>query len=317
MKSRDLDFRWPYTYQFSFSLQRQLRSDLSITGAYVSSLSHKLPVDLDVNYPIFGPGATTSNFDQRRPHTAYSDIGVLKSVANSSYHGLELTGEKRMGSNFSLRGYYAFGKGLENYDMQSGTREYPQNSSKFKLDHGRTSNDLAHRFVLSGIWEVNYLRGAHPVLRYPFNDWTVSAIASCISGSPLTITAGDDINRDGVSNDRADIIGDPKLDPDRPRDQTLAKWFNTAAFVRPAFGSDGNAARNIVEGPGRKVVNLGLFKNINIREGMKLQVRLESTNVFNIVNLANPSTAINSATYGQIRSARSMREIQIGMRLVF
>src|SRR5512132_1697998 len=94
MKGRDLGFRWPYTYQFNFSMQRQVLSDLSITAAYVSSLSHKLPADLDVNYPIFGPGATTSNFDQRRPYTGYSDISLLKSVANGAYHGLELSAER-------------------------------------------------------------------------------------------------------------------------------------------------------------------------------------------------------------------------------
>jgi hypothetical protein len=317
MKARDLDFRWPYTYQFNVSIQRQVLSDLSMTAAYVSSLSHKLPVDLDVNYPIFGPGATTSNFDQRRPYAGYADIGVLKSVANAGYHGLEVSAEKRMARNFSFKGYYSFGKGIEDYDMSGGTREYPQNSSKFKLDRGRTSNAITHRFVMNGIWEIDYLRGANRVVRTVANGWTVSGIVSFLGGSPLTVTAGDDINRDGVSNDRADIVGNPFLDPDRPRSETLARWFNTAAFVRPAFGLDGNGARNILDGPGRKTVDLGLFRSFAIREGMKLQARVEATNALNTVNLSNPSTAINSSTYGQIRSARNMREAQVGLRLTF
>ena len=183
-------------------------------------------------------------------------------MANGAYHGLELSADKRMSRNFSFKGYYAFGKGLEDYDMQSGTRDYPQNSSKFKMDRGRTSNDLTHRFVMSGIWQIDYLRGAHPVLRTAVNGWTVSTIVSFLSGSPLTITAGDDINRDGQSNDRADLIGDPRLDSDRPRSETLAKWFNTAAFVRPAFGSDGNAGRNILDGPGRKHREPGHFPEL-------------------------------------------------------
>jgi hypothetical protein len=36
-----------------------------------------------------------------------------------------------------------------------------------------------------------------------------------------------------------------------------------------------------------------------------------------MVNLGNPATALNSATFGQIRSARPMREAQLGMRLSF
>ena len=317
MKGRDAGFRWPYTYQFNFSVQRQVLNDLSVTGAFVSSISHKLPADLDVNYPIFGPGATTSNFDQRRPYRAFADVAMLKSVANAVYHGMELSAEKRMSRNFSFKGYYSFGKGLEDYDMQGGTRDLPQNSTKYKLDRGRTSNDITHRFVMNGFWLIDYLRGSNPVLRTAVNSWTLSGIVSLVGGSPFTVTAGDDYNRDGQSNDRADLIGNPRLDPNRPRSETLAKWFNTAAFARPAVGADGNGARNILDGPGRKTANLGLFRSFSIREGMKLQLRLEATNALNTVNLSNPSNALNSATFGQIRSARNMREAQLGARLSF
>ncbi len=58
MKSRDLDFRWPYTYQMNFSVQRELFNDFSVTAAYVSTLTHKVPVTIDANYPIITPDAT-------------------------------------------------------------------------------------------------------------------------------------------------------------------------------------------------------------------------------------------------------------------
>ena len=317
MKARALDFKWPYTYQFNFSVQRQVLSDLSVTAAYVGSLTHKMPANLDVNYPIFGPGATTSNFDQRRPYQGYADIEMLKSVANSAYHGLELSAEKRMSRNFSFKGYYAFGKGLDDYDMQEGTRGYPQNSTNLKNDRGRTSSDRRHRFVMSGIWQIDYLRGAHPVLRHTLNDWTVSGILSLLGGTPLTIGAGDDWNRDGDTSDRANLIGKAQLDPNRPRSQTLAQWFNTAAFARPVAGQDGNSGRNILDGPGSSTVNLSIFRSFQIREGMKIQFRAEATNALNAVNLSNPATALNSTTFGQIRSARNMREVQAGLRLSF
>ena len=49
-----------------------------------------------------------------------------------------------------------------------------------------------------------------------------------------------------------------------------------------------------------------------------LQLRVEATNVFNIVNLSNPGTALNApATFGKIRTARDMRRIQLGARLSF
>jgi hypothetical protein len=40
--------------------------------------------------------------------------------------------------------------------------------------------------------------------------------------------------------------------------------------------------------------------------------------VFNIVNLNNPGATLNApATFGKIRSARDMRQIQLGARVSF
>jgi hypothetical protein len=46
------DFVWPYSYQLNFSVQRQVVSDVSLTAAYVGTLSHRLPFFQDLNYPI-------------------------------------------------------------------------------------------------------------------------------------------------------------------------------------------------------------------------------------------------------------------------
>jgi len=37
----------------------------------------------------------------------------------------------------------------------------------------------------------------------------------------------------------------------------------------------------------------------------------------NIVNLDNPTTTLTSATFGQIRTARAMRQMQLGIRYSF
>jgi hypothetical protein len=51
---------------------------------------------------------------------------------------------------------------------------------------------------------------------------------------------------------------------------------------------------------------------------MVLQLRAEATNLFNTVNYSNPGTALNAtATFGKIRTAGDMRQIQLGARLSF
>jgi hypothetical protein len=138
------------------------------------------------------------------------------------------------------------------------------------------------------------------------------------TGTPLTIGTNQDRNLDGPTNDRADLVGDPRLDHGRTRDELIEGWFNVAAFALPALGTDGNSGRSIVDGPGYRNVDLGLFRDIRLTGRTMFQFRIEATNVFNIVNLSNPGTTLTApATFGKIRSARNMRQVQLGIRVSF
>jgi hypothetical protein len=303
----------------NLSVQRQLTNDLSVTASYVSTLGHKLPFDRDINYPFYNATATTSNFNDRRPILpgTYSSITLIESILNTAYHGLQVTAERRFARSFSVKGFYTFGKSLDGAPLQASTRGGAQDLNNLALERGRTDNDRKHNLVFSSIWEINYFRKSQWLVRSLADGWSISAIASFRSGLPLTITSGNDNNRDGNTNDRADLIGDPVLDHNRSRSDVVAKWFNTDAFRQNAVGKDGTAGRNIIDGPGLKNVDLGLFRNFNFTERIKLQFRAEATNAFNIVNLSNPTTGQNSNTFGQIRTARAMRQVQLGLRLSF
>ena len=157
----------------------------------------------------------------------------------------------------------------------------------------------------------------NPFLRGVINGWQISAIVTLESGLPFTVTTGKDNNLDGNTNDRGNLMGNPVLDPHRGQSNVTAEWFNTAAFASPANGSDGTSARNLLTGPGTKNVDMGIFRNFKIRERMTLQARGEFTNSFNIVNLGNPTATMSSSLFGQIRSAASMRQAQLGLRLTF
>lgn len=205
--------------------------------------------------------------------------------------------------------------------MGEGVREVSRHRSvqcSSDLDRGRTSNDRTHVFVVSGLWKIDYVKGGRSLKKALLNDWLLSAIVTVQSGQPLTGTAGQDRNLDGVNNDRADIVGDPSLDSGRPRGELIEEWFETTAFAQSALGADGTAGRNIIEGPGNHNVDLGLFRDFHLGGRLKLQLRGEATNVLNTVNLENPGVNLNApATFGKIRAAREMRRIQLGARLSF
>ena len=314
-----LDFVWPKTYQGNVTVEKQLGRDYSVQASYVAALGRNLPASIDRNYPVFGPGATTANVNSRRPYQAgvFAAVRVLESIFASDYHALQMSAEKR-GARFSAKAYYTYGKSEEDVDYQGGGLPAVQNSNRIDLERGRTSADRRHVFTFSGIYAVNHFGNASPVVKALLNDWTISTIVRLQSGAPFTVSAGVDRNFDGLTNDRADINGDPKLDTSRPREELIEQWFDTTVFSQPAIGADGTARRNIIDGPGIRNVDLGIFRDMRLIGQTRLQVRLEATNVFNIVNLMNPGSTLNApATFGKIRSARDMRTIQLGARFSF
>lgn len=314
-----LDFIWPLTYQANITVQKEIGPSTSVSASYVGAFARNLAAPVDNNYPVMAPGATTGNVNARRPYQpgVIGAANVLESIFTSDYNGLQVSAEQR-GSRFTAKAYYSYGKAWEDVEFQGGGLPTVQNANRLDMERGRTSSSRTHSFVFSGVWLLDYYTGSSPIVAALANDWTVSAIVTLQSGSPLTIGAGQDRNLDGINNDRANLVGDPTLDSGRPREELIEAWFNTAAFANPPSGTDGTAGRGILDGPGYRNVDLGVFRDIGLPKSAALQIRMEATNVFNIVNLSNPGTNFNApATFGKIRSARDMRRIQLGVRLSF
>jgi hypothetical protein len=317
------NFKWPYTYQFNFTVERQITKDLTLAAGYVGSLGRRLPFAVDLNYPSYAAGATTANVNNRRP----IDTGVLstiysgESIANTAYHGLQVTVEKRMGHHFGVKGFYTFSKSIEDMILENSTLiGLAEDMHNLALDRGRSDFDRRHSSVTSVIWDMSYFNKSNPILKAVINGWQLSGIITFQSGLPFTVTTGADTNVDGNANDRANLIGNPFLDPNRSRAAVTGEWFNTAAFTNllPP-GTDGNSSRNLLTGPGTKNFDLGLFRNFRIKERFMLQARGEFSNAFNLVNLNNPSGVFGTSTsnFGKILTAATMRQVQLGLRLLF
>jgi len=314
-----LDFVWPLTYQTNVTIEREIGRGFSASASYVGSFARNLAAAVDNNYPMLTSTATTANVNARRPYLpgTIGAANVLSSIFASDYNGLQLSAERR-GTRLSGKAYYSFGRGFEDVDFQGGGLPGVQNATRLADERGRNSNDRTHTFTLSGVWRLDYLKDATAWAAALARNWTVSAIVTLQSGQPLTIGAGQDRNLDGPTNDRADLVGNPEVDHGQPREVLIEGWFNTAAFANPALGTNGSSGRSIIEGPGYRNVDLGLFRDIPVKGRSMFQFRLEATNVLNVVNLSNPGTNLSApATFGKIRSARSMRQIQLGGRFSF
>jgi hypothetical protein len=315
-----LNFQWPYSYQLNFTVQRQVGAGFTVSAGYVGTLSHHLAFSPDINYPQWTSTATSSNYNNRRPfgNGNVSTINMMESNGTAAYNALHINVKRSLSKGLSLSAFYTFSKSLASAQMDgASTNGGAQDFNNLALERGRSDYDQRHNFVGSLIWNINYYTGHNQFMRQLLNGWTLSPIVTLTSGLPFTVSTGKDNNYDGNTNDRANLVGNPYLDPHRSRAAVTAMWFNTAAFVANPIGTDGNSARNLMDAPGSKNVDLGIFRDFNVHEKIKLQFRAEFTNFFNFVNLSAPNSTLSSSTFGQITSAAAMRQLQLGLRMQF
>jgi hypothetical protein len=290
------DFEWPYTFQMNISVQRQVTRDLIVGAAYVDTSSHNLPFARDINYPVLTPTATSAgaNILSRRPNPLFGAVLELDSDQDASYHGLQITSAMRMSHHVSFNAFYTLSKTNSSAQLYNSTTQgLAQNYSKLYAEYGAGDTDQRHVFSMSMTYQPDYFsKNSNPALRHILNGWSISPIIKIRSGLPFTVTNGNvDANLDGNTNDRARLVGDPQID-----NPTAARWFNTAAFAQnpvvTGVATDGNSPRNFLYGPGYWTVDLGLSRDFNLTERVRLRFRAEATNAFNHVNLGQPGASV-------------------------
>jgi hypothetical protein len=314
------DFNWTHAWQTNIGVQQQVGSHMSVGASYVGSFLRNLPFARDVNYPVANATATTAgaNVLARRPDPTVGAVLLLDSDQYSNYNGLQITGAMREWHHVSLSGFYTLSKTMTSAELQNNTTAGgAQNSTNLVEEYGRADSDQRQVFSMSANWNIDYYRGGNAVVAGLANGWRIAPIVKLRSGLPFTVVNGGvDANLDGNTADRAQVTGDPTLS-----DPTAAMWFNTAAFARNAAATgqpvEGNSPRNFLDGPGYKVVDLAISRDFHLHGSARLTLRGEATNAFNMVNLGQPGNSVGSATFGVIRSAGSMRKVQLGARLSF
>ena len=180
-----------------------------------------------------------------------------------------------------------------------------------------TSTDRRHHFVGSGVYELPFghnrsIGGDWDGLTNALlGGWSVSPILTVTSGAPLNLTVnGNPSNSSGT--DRPNVVGEWRLD-----DPTADQWFNTSAFVANAPFTYGNAPRNLIRGPGYFNIDISIQKSFRVSDGVSADIRFESFNATNAVNLGNPNTTVGDVNFGRISSAGAARQSQVAVKLLF
>jgi hypothetical protein len=333
------------TMNFSFSLQRDIGQGVVIDVAYVGSLARHLLERKNINSIALGTTFLAAAQDPSnpgnalvaqylRPYLGYGDIQYYNYDANSSYHSLQVTANRRFKHGLQGGLAYTWSKAMDYDDIDTANLSYLE-SPKVR-NYGEAGFDRTHILKMNWIYEMpggsRWLpgwRGVSVLAKAVLDGWQVSGITTFMSGAPqgvsLSLTSGNANNWSGSPTDTSipNVIANPTL----PKDQrTFDRFFNTDAFALPAQQTWGNAPRSVFRGPGINNWDISLFKNFRLTERFKAQFRCESYNTFNHtqfsgVNTAaqfnNTTGAMTNLSFGSLTSTRLPRRMQLALRVTF
>ncbi|MDQ4119987.1 MAG: TonB-dependent receptor [Acidobacteriota bacterium] len=262
------------------------------------------------------------------PYPQFQDLIVTEYNGSNTYRSLQLQLNKRMSRGVSLNASYTFSR-----ERERTRRLNPQDD---ELTDIISLFDRPHRVTFSGVMELPFGRGReffsnwHPVVDAVFGGWQFNAVYEWQKGEPLVLQNvfyGGDItqlqNRLGQRDEQGRVYG-----VDIPAFDTSGFRMSNGNVLN--FGnnytiSSQNTLRylpytldNFRNQPFQKF-DVGLTKNFQIREGMKLQVRFEAINALNWVYLGNGlQLAVTNTNFGLVSGQRNLpRDIQLGARFTF
>ena len=230
-----------------------------------------------LNVPEPGPGPISP----RRPVPALSSITAIRWDGYSIYDALTFKAVQRLSHGLAFSANYTLSKSIDDASDPGATTyetNLPQDVRNMAAERALSSFDHRHRFV----GNFTYALPA----RVLGGGWRVNGIVTLQSGAPFTVNLGTDrANIGSGPAQRPDVTGDPNAGGAR----TAEQWFNTSVFSLPAPFTFGNSGRNTVLAPGYADVDVAIQKDIQLRNGTRLELRWEVFNLFNRANFDVPN----------------------------
>jgi hypothetical protein len=339
------DLKTPTVESWSLKIEQQVFANTSLGVSYIGSHAYHEPLSVDANLPTpaicpaspcpagypagayyYPAGAALAN------NTVWNTTHWF-SEGTSSYHGLELDVNHRLGHGLQFRGVYTFSKTLDDGDnmntsVATNSPAFVANPLQPKADYGRASFDVRNSAVINATYDLPFGTGntarEHLWVERLLRRWQLSAIQTLQSGLPFTPQLSYNPSNDGDTRNPVR----PSWNPNFTGPVILSgpiRYFNSNAFIQPLSGTYGNVGRNVLQGPSLVETDLSLTKTFLFSERLNLQFRSEFFNIFNHTNFNEPnpvvfasSTGGPSPTAGVITAtSTTSRQIQFGLKLMW
>ena len=289
------DFVQPYALNTTAGIAWQLTSTTALTADYIHSFADHQTGTTDVNLPASGNVASTP-----RPVPRFSQVGLVQNFSKSWYDALESQARTRLGSHASLQVSYTLSRsyldGVDFFLNQRGTQRTPH-------ERGYNPSDQRHNLTIAGSVHLPW-------------SLEVSGILKLISGAPMKIQAGRDL--DGDASITGDLPPDIPITVGRDRvDESLEAINSFRAQLNTGLPQIGRSALTLDP---YRTLDVRLTRSWRIGRDRRLETLIEGFNVTNEVNLRPPTGTfanMSSSAFLNRTAARDARQIQWGVRYSF
>jgi len=301
------------------SIEHQFGASWLLRAAYVGSETYHLPHRTNLNPGRFfcgpvGPNCTDAQFALNGSPTdpAFGIKEQNNSDATASYNSGQFTLEHQMAHGLQFTANYTYSHTI---DETSTNIKDLHNPLCLVCNRSNSDLNLPHIFVANFIYHTPSLRGWNGAARAVLGGWEATGIYRAQSGVPFTVTSG--LGQSYVGGtDHANFASSDRTV--HINSGSLTNYIVASDFTQPGYGSQGDTGRNIANGPGTNIVDLGFIKNVSLNERYRFQFRWEMFNAFNHPTFARPDSNLNSGTFGQIFStALPPRTMQAALKFYF
>ncbi len=353
LSTYDSSFRAPYAENFQLSVEREVPSHAIVRITYVGSLARHNQTTYEGDYETAsGHAACLANptcvKDKNFQMLVYpqntigndadlAGIGEVGSTASSSYNSLQAEVIKAPTHGLTFQLSYTYSHALDTASSfenagfgESGDRGY--NRFDPALNYGDSQFDARQRLVFSPIYVIPLFSGsAYSLRNLTLAGWEISGITTVATGFPYDISYAGGSSNSLWCADELSFYACPDV-PDQTAPATFGSlrtrnsegnsiYITNAAtaFAAEPIGSFGNIHRDPYHGPGLNFTNMILAKNFMLvpEHNISLQLRIESDNVFNHTQFENPTSTIQSGSFGVVSAAQTSRDSQIAGKIYF
>jgi hypothetical protein len=293
----------PRTWQWNFSVEREIYRDSKLELAYVGNRGGDVLQYKDANavLPANRLAFALNNNNAERFATSFGEINYGSWTARSNYNALQALYRSRIKA-LDAQFAYTWSKSLSNTDItNSGNQSATSTTTDVNnpnMDYGPTPIDRRHVFVGNVVYTLPTLQGHGVAARMALGGWEAASILSYASGPSETIfglnggasyhnpaanpifQAPGGIQGTGVNTNQKPIR---VLQDCRAHGAPAYQWYNPAAFTLDNYqlGTFGNSSVGSCTGPGLANTDFSMYKTFKFTERVNLQFRMEFFNLFN------------------------------------